>query len=304
MRVLITGAAGFIGSHLARHQAAAGHQVVALDRPDAPTTRLDDLRGRVRLVPVDLADAAAARRLLDAERPEVLFHLAWYADPRDYLTAPANRDSLEMTSSVVKAAIDAGCRQLVIGGTCLEYAPAAAGVAPRPLREDDPVDPQSLYASCKYTAWLSARALAAEAGVKLAWGRIFHLHGPDESPQRLIPWVAGELGRGVAVELTDGTQVRDHLHVADVAAGLAALAARETEGITNICSGTPVTLRHVLETVGELAGRSGLLKFGARPHRAGENMYLAGDNTRLRSLGFTPRFSLRDGLSDALRGRI
>jgi nucleoside-diphosphate-sugar epimerase len=64
----------------------------------------------------------------------------------------------------------------------------------------------------------------------------------------------------------------------------------------------PVTLRQVLEIVGDIVGRRELLKFGARPHRSGETMYLAGDPSRLRGLGFAPRFSLRDGLIDALPG--
>jgi dTDP-6-deoxy-L-talose 4-dehydrogenase (NAD+) len=147
-------------------------------------------------------------------------------------------------------------------------------------------------------------ALASDAGAELAWARIFHLHGPEEDPRRLIPWVARELALGRAVELTDGRQVRDHLHVADVASGIVALLAPAAKGIYNVCSGEPVTLRTVLETVGDIVGRCDLLRFGARPHRANETMFLAGDSTRLRATGWTPRFGLQDGLRDAVAGAI
>jgi dTDP-6-deoxy-L-talose 4-dehydrogenase (NAD+) len=143
--------------------------------------------------------------------------------------------------------------------------------------------------------------LAAEVGAELAWARVFHIHGPNEDRRRLIPWVASQLRAAVPVELTDGTQVRDHLHVSDVASGLVTLLSPRASGIYNVCSGEPVTLRRVLETVADLVGDRNLLRFGARPHRPNETMFLAGESTRLRALGWTPRFSLRDGLEDALR---
>ncbi|MEA2695903.1 MAG: hypothetical protein QOI66_174 [Myxococcales bacterium] len=293
MRILVTGAAGFIGSHVVRHLDAAGHQVIAVDR-SAPALALPAVSAHV----VDLADAAAIAALLKATRPEGLLHLAWYADPADYLTSHLNLAALTMTTALVQAALAAGCRKLVVAGSCVEYA-----IRDRPLVETDDVDPRTLYAACKRAAWHVVRALAAEAGAELAWARIFHLHGPGEDKRRLIPWVTSQLRAGVAVELTDGTQVRDHLHVADVAAGLAALLTPGASGIYNVCSGEPATLRRVLETVAEVvgAGASQLLKFGARPHRANETMFLAGDSTRLRTLGWAPRFTLRQGLEDALR---
>ena len=74
-------------------------------------------------------------------------------------------------------------------------------------------------------------------------------------------------------------------------------------GVYNVCSGEPVTLKKVLQTVGEIVGRPELLRFGARPHRAGEMMFLAATAGRLRSLGWRPRFGLKDGLADAISNR-
>lgn len=299
MRIMVTGAAGFVGSHVIRRLQSDRHHVIAVDRATAvlAQTAQESSPSTISAHAVDLADLDGLCDFLKAERPEGLIHLAWYADPADYLTSHLNLASLSMTNALVDAALAAGCRKVVIGGSCVEYA-----VRDRLLVESDVADPRTLYAACKHAAWFVARALAAEAGAELAWARIFHVHGPGEDRRRLLPWVASQLRAGVAVELTDGTQIRDHLHVADVANGLVALLAPGAAGIYNICSGEPVTLRRVLETVAEIVGGEHQLKFGARPHRTDETMFLAGDPTRLRALGWAPQFTLREGLEDALRG--
>ncbi|HLK88475.1 MAG TPA: NAD(P)-dependent oxidoreductase [Polyangia bacterium] len=297
MRVLVTGSSGFIGSAVVEDLGRAGHDVLAVDRVPASGARRKRWPALAGEAAIDLEDPAAVGRCLRDLRPEALVHLAWYADPADYLTSPANLSSLSVTLRLLDSALEMGCRKLVVSGSCVEYAAST-----RPLDERDATAPTTLYGACKQAAGTVARVLCGSAGAELSWARIFHLHGPGEDRRRLIPWVAGELRAGRPVELTDGTQVRDHLHVADVAAGLRALLAPGAAGIFNVCSGEPVTLRQVLETVGDLVGRPELLRFGARPHRLGETMFLAGTSARLRALGWAPRFDLRGGLADALGG--
>jgi nucleoside-diphosphate-sugar epimerase len=135
----------------------------------------------------------------------------------------------------------------------------------------------------------------------MAWARVFHLFGPGEDPSRLVPTVAASLARGEPIDVTAGEQMRDYLHVADVAAGIAALAGPGASGVFNVCSGTARPLRELLLAIGELRGRADLIRFGARPYAPREVMYLAGRSDRLRALGWTPRFaSLEAGLRDAL----
>lgn len=299
MKVLVTGAGGFIGVRVVDKLVADDHEVIALDRSQASFWRVAHWGRRVSTVAIDLEKIDEAREFLEESRPDAIVHLAWYADPMDYLTSKSNLASSATTLALVEAALSAGCRKLVVSGSCVEYAPQN-----RLLNEHDPVDPRTLYASCKHATWLISRALAGAIGAELSWARIFHLHGPGEDERRLIPWVARELRAGNVVELTDGTQVRDHLHVADVAAGLIALLSPGASGVYNVCSGEPVTLRQVLETVGSIVGRSDLLRFGARPHRPDEMMFLAGDAGRLRGTGWLPRYNLREGLMNALDGTI
>jgi nucleoside-diphosphate-sugar epimerase len=289
MRVLVTGAAGFVGSQVVRRLVTDGHEAIGVDR-SPPADHFPS-----SAIALDLEDSERVRGLLHDIRPEGLIHLAWYANPLDYLTSRANLASLAMTISVVEAALSAGTKKVVAGGSCVEYAETN-----RPLVEDDPVDPRTLYAACKHAAHQVIRVMARETGADLAWARLFHVHGPGENPSRLIPWVARQLNSGAVVPLTDGTQIRDHLHVADVAAALVMMLTGDARGIYNVCSGQPVTLRHVLETVSDIVGRPDQLRFGALPHRANETRFLAGDPGRLVALGWSPCFGLRDGLADAL----
>jgi nucleoside-diphosphate-sugar epimerase len=292
MRVLVTGAGGFIGSAVTANLLADKHHVIATHRSSQHLDRL----GGVTAVAIDLSDAQRVASMLRETRPDALIHLAWYANPVDYLESRANLASLAMTNALVEATLAAGCRKVVMCGSCVEY-----DVHDRLLVESDGVAPRSLYAACKLSAYQVANTMAKELGAELAWTRIFHIHGPDEDPRRLVPYVASQLRQGLPVELTDGTQIRDQLHVSDVASGLVTLLKPGASGIYNVCSGEPISLRQLLECVADFCGDRALLKFGAKPHRPNETEFLAGDSTRLRSLGWSPRFGLRDGLRDALR---
>jgi dTDP-6-deoxy-L-talose 4-dehydrogenase (NAD+) len=136
----------------------------------------------------------------------------------------------------------------------------------------------------------------------LTWARLFHMHGPGENPARLIPAVAAALRAGQPFSLSPGEQVRDHLDVRDVASALIHLATSSRGGQFNVCSGTPVTLRAVIETVGRVVGRPDLLRFGARPYLEGEVMNLAGVSTKLFATGWRPAHGdLEGSLREQLR---
>jgi nucleoside-diphosphate-sugar epimerase len=292
VRIAVTGASGFIGAHVVERLRAAGDEALALVRKGAQAPRL---AGHT-VHEVDLEDATALRRWLDAHRPDAVVHLAWYARPKDYLVSSENAASLAMTTGLASAVFASGCPRLVGVGTCLEYARSE-----RPLAETDPVGPASPYARAKHDAWRRASDLAARAGGELAWARVFHLYGPGEDPSRLVPTVASALARGEPIDVTAGEQVRDYMHVVDVAAGLVALARPGASGVYNVCSGTSRPLKELLLAIGRIWGREDLIRLGARPYASDEVMHLAGRSDRLRALGWTPRFpTVEAGLADAL----
>lgn len=294
MKLWVTGARGFIGRHVVAQAVLAGHDVVELVRRGAEPQKV--AFPDVRVVPLDLADAAATAAMVESLKPDAVIHLAWYARPEDYLASWDNVDSLATTLAFAKAALPAGCRKMVGVGTCLEYANL-----PRPRAEDDPLDPKSLYARCKRGAHLVLAEMFERQGAALTWARLFHMHGPGENPARLLPAVAAALREGRPFALSPGEQVRDHLDVRDVASALVHLATSDTSGAYNVCSGKPVTLRAVVETVGRVVGRPDLLHFGGRPYSDHEVMNLAGVAARLRATGFEPTHDdLAQSLADSL----
>lgn len=295
MRVLLTGTAGFIGSHVARGLTAAGVEVVGVVRPGSDTRRLEGLADGFSLLSLDLADTDALRLNLTRWQPDVCVHLAWYAVPGKYLTAPENIESMRLSLGLLEELARAECGHLVAVGTCAEYDTHVGGV----LREDSPIRPATLYASCKLSTQLVGQQRAAQLGMGFAWARIFYLYGPFENEQRMVPSLIRTLRDGKGFAASSGTQIRDYLHVSDVAAALAALAANRSTGTFNVCSGEPVTVARIMTALGEMIGRPELIRLGALPDRDWEPKYICGDSSRLReATGWSPRFGLEDGLQN------
>jgi nucleoside-diphosphate-sugar epimerase len=279
-RVLLTGASGFIGSHARAALGERGHEVLA------PR--------------VDLLQPGAAEELVRATGATHLLHLAWYAVPGKFWTAPENDSWVEATLRLLRAFYAAGGERAVGAGTCAEYDWSPGGVL---SETDTPVRPATPYGQAKAQTFAAASDLGP-----LAWGRIFFLYGPGEHPDRLVSSVTRRLLAGEEAPTTEGTQVRDFMHVADVAGAFAALLDSGVTGAVNIGSGVPVTVRELVEEVGRAAGRPELLRPGALPQREGEPPELVADVRRLRDeVRFTPHHDLKSGIAETVewwRGKI
>jgi len=284
MRILLTGATGFIGAQVARALVQRGAEVHGLTLPGAPRDRLAGYDDGLVVEEGDLADFAWLRETVAAARPEAAIHLAWYAEPGAYLRAvPENLASLRGGANLIEALADSGtCRRLVLGGTCLENL-----ATPSP----------TIYAAAK-TAQHDLAAGLAGSSIAAACAHIHYLYGPWEDERRVVPAVIGSLLRGEPIELTSGRQARDYLHVADVAEALCRVVESELTGRVDICTGSPVTLRDVFEEIGRATGRTELLRIGARQEAESIGWPATGDPAALRSTGWRPRYDLRQGISE------
>lgn len=287
-RTLITGGLGFIGSALARRFAAAGDEVLVLDKATDDLRRLGEFADKVQTANAELTEPASWRPVLAEFQPDRVFHLAWYAEPGKYLTdAEQNLAHLHAGAQFVREVLAQRPRQFVCAGTCFEYDTSGG----EPLTEDvTPERPQHIYSACKLALKNVALQLARDAGIPLAWARVFYLHGPYEHPKRLVPFVRSKIEAGEPVELrSHGLQVRDYLHVDDVAAGFDAAAGLAEPGVVNIASGEGVTVRELTRRIAAEFGREELLSFAPDDTPLPEPMVVIGDSSKLRALGWTPK---------------
>jgi len=280
-RVAVTGASGFIGRRLVGHlRACDAEEVFAWSRPGV------DL-----LDPVSLHDAATR------DRPDTIFHLAAAgvsaARAHDVQVIAAD---LAMTQNLLAAAGE-GTR-IVVAGSMSEYGRAGR------LHERDRCTPKTTYGIAKLASGLYASAYAFRKAQSVAIVRLFGVYGPGEAPQRLFPALVGALDRGESVDLSDGLQRRDFIHVDDVCAGLCAIAgsAPSDDAVFNLGTGQAVRVRDVVEWIVEAVGAPmSLARFGARPRSPGDEDLLEADMARYAAMiGDPPPQRLHPGLSKSL----
>ena len=228
--VLLTGATGFLGTHLARELQARGHPVTALGRGSRAVAGAP-------CHPWDLADPEAG---LDA-LPDLplLAHLAWEGLPR-YQEEFHIVENLPRHLRFLSAMARRGLRRVFVAGTCFETGLREGAIPPQA-----PGEPVTRYAIAKDALRRSLAILAAETGIEVLWGRIFYLHGPGQGARSLPALLDAAIARGdERFPMSHGLQERDYLPVQEAAALIAGhlLGAAPAPGqlrVCNICSGRP-----------------------------------------------------------------
>lgn len=290
-RVLLTGATGFIGRFCIDSLAERGFEVHAVS--SRPAAAAD---ARAEWHPCDLLAPGEAARIIEAVRPTHVLHLAWYAVPERFWTASENVDWVAASAALLRAFERAGGERFVGAGSCAEYAPSSADCDERAT----PLAPSTLYGACKHAVHTVMESFAA-GRFSSAWGRIFHLYGPHEQEGRLVPSVIGALLNGGEALCTDGTQVRDFMHVQDVADAFAALVASDVQGPVNIASGQRLPLADLIGRIGVKMDAAGRIKLGARPMPAGELPRVTASVARLRDeVGWSAARDLDRGLAETI----
>lgn len=298
-RVLVTGASGFIGSHLLGRALEGGAYVTALSRSRG---HLKGVSGpaRYKFVSCDLTCAEDTFRAIGKVAPQITFHFASHPDgPEDYAQAGAAiQANLTGTLNLLEALRRTGGGSLVFGDSCKVY-----GNGPVPYRESAGLEPGSSYALSKAAAWNLCRLYGGLHGLAVVSVRPTLIYGRRQG-HNLFRFVAETAMRGETVQLDGGDQTRDPLYIRDaveafLAAGAAAPSLRGR--VVNIGGGREVTVREIAELVVNLLG--GRVQVVCRPGRARPTELWRSfcDNEEAWAmLGWRPLTALRPGLEETL----
>lgn len=293
--VLVTGAAGFIGTQLVQALHHAERRVVALVREhDGRAHALEQLAG----VSLMLASEESWWRSAPPDGLGTVFHLAATGvNPSQRGLSALLDGNVVLTERVLQWVAPARPQFFYIG-SCSEYGDVAE---PELLSEEHTVAPRTLYGASKASGFLFARALAGPLAVPVFNLRLFGTYGPGEHRQRLIPHIVAELLAGEKPALTPGTQKRDFTHVHDVVRALMAAeqsSALEPYAAYNICTGVPTSVADLARTVArELGVGEDALGLGELPPRPDESQWIVGDPSRFRTAtGYSHSMSVAEGV--------
>jgi UDP-glucose 4-epimerase len=295
MQVLVTGGAGFIGSHLADALHARGDRVVVVD---SLTTGRADRVPDVEFHKSDVTDAEQMAKLFARIRPEVVYHLAAQADVAESVAAPVADASVNLlgTVTLLQVALNTSAR-IVFASTSAVYATDG----PLPAREDSSLSPGSPYGAAKLSAEIYLRQFNRLYGTRHAALRLANVYGPRQEPRAegsvIATFASSVLDRPPKrpVVFGTGTQTRDFIYVGDVVRAFLLAGDATRDGVWNVGTGQERSLLDLLGNLGLVAGTTIEPRFAeARPGDAVRSC-LAAQRAR-EDLGFTASTPLVDGL--------
>ncbi|HLK93177.1 MAG TPA: NAD-dependent epimerase/dehydratase family protein [Polyangia bacterium] len=307
MRIFVTGAAGFIGSHLAERLCARGDEVVGLDNFDPFYPRaikernLAALRGQARFTFVegDIRDAAAVGRAFGGGRFDVAVHLAALAGVRPSLAEPARYADVNLvgTQRVLDGARAAGVRRFVFASSSSVY----GGDSEPPFKESDLcLKPLSPYASTKRAGELILTTANHLYGLDVTCLRFFTVYGPRQRPDLAIHKFGRLIGAGKPIPLFgDGSTSRDYTFIDDIVDGVVA-AIDEAAGagfrIYNLGGSRTTTLLGLVELISAALGKKAIIEW--QPEQPGDMKRTLADVTLSgRALGYAPKVSMEEGIA-------
>lgn len=304
-KVLVTGADGFIGSHLTEALLNEGYEVRALSQYNSFNNWgwLEDVSNpRLEVVTGDVRDPNFCRHISDG--CDTVYHLAaLIAIPYSYVAPDSYVDTnIKGTLNMCQAARDCGVKRLVVTSTSEVYGTAKYV----PIDEKHPRQPQSPYSATKIGADAIAMSFYNAFNLPVVIARPFNTYGPRQSARAIIPTIITQIANGAReIKVGDLTPTRDFNFVKDTAAGFIALG--QAEGIEgrdiNIATGTEVSMRETLEMIAEIMGEKvDYVVDPARLRPSGSEVFrLCGDNTLIKSLtDWSPRYDLRAGLRETI----
>ncbi len=304
MRILVTGAAGFIGSNLTDRLLATGHEILGLDNFNdfydpglkARNLKSAESHANFELVRGDILDAPLLESIFARFRPERVIHLAAWAGVRPSIERPAlyQKVNVEGTTNLLERCRLDGVKHFVFASSSSVYGDRETV----PFRETDDVDqPISPYAATKKAGELLCYTWHHLFGLNTACLRFFTVYGPRQRPEMAIHQFIRRIDAGEPVQMYgDGSTSRDYTYVDDIVDGIVAATERiQGYRIWNLGESKTITLRALIDRIGETVGKAP--RVDVRPLQPGDVTRTFADIDRARAeLGYAPQVNIDEGL--------
>ena len=295
MRILLTGASGFVGGHVVKVLQEAGHDLLLISRK--PHRDVD----RIRWIEADFSEPESLRNELEGFAPEVVFHLAWEGIP-DFSEATCTKNVMGSLRFLGLVGSLPSVRRIVSAGSCWEYGDHA-GACVETLNPT----PGNWFTWAKEAVLRYQMRLGAERDILWYWPRIFFVYGTGQRSQALIPSVTTALRAGTIPDVRSPFAKNDFIHVSDVAAGLMRFVdATAPSGIYNLGSGAETTVLEVVKTIESVLGHDNRASRAIEEAAGGMPMPKPGiyaDTAKVQSsLQWQAQTSLRCGLAQFVDG--
>lgn len=295
-RVLVTGAAGFVGANLVHRLVSEGHNVTALVRPESDLWRLKPIETDLEFARADLSNASVVSDAVRECKPDWIFHLAvhgaysWQTDSERIIAT-----NVLGTQNLLESCAKSGFDAFVNVGSSSEY-----GYADHPPKEHELPKPNSYYAFAKASATLFCSFLAEQRKLPVRTMRLYSAYGPWEDSRRLVPTLIAHAQEGGLPPLVDPDVARDYVFVDDVVNALLLAATKphiELGEVLNVGTGVQTTIREIVDEIKQIYHVDAKPEWGSMLNRSWDTTCWVADNTKIKeSLGWTPHFELSEGL--------
>jgi len=295
--VLLTGATGFLGAHIAERLLELPNcKLIALKRRSSDTWRCNEFTHQIVWINLDDEDW---RQQVSNYNISVVIHAAWNGVAAgDRLAWASQLDNLNLVQQLLELSKNMGIEKFIGLGSQAEYG-TFSGI----VDENAPANPNTAYGTVKLMALQLVRSFCTEAGINWYWLRLFPLFGEKEDTNWLLPSVIKNMYNGTPMDLTPGMQRYAYLYVKDFAEMMGAIvnSDKAESGIFNISSSEAITLKYLVEQIRNHVNPDVALNFGALPYRSYQTMHMEGNMSRFKTVFGQPRVtSFNESLTNTI----
>ncbi|MFC4656935.1 NAD-dependent epimerase/dehydratase family protein [Rheinheimera marina] len=293
MKLMLTGATGFVGSQLLPLLAEQGISVVVVGRTKPAGFASS------QFIQADLLAEQSLTEQFQAAGCSHLLHLAWQVEHGKFWSSLDNVAWIYASVRLVDAFARAGGRHVVVAGSCAEYS-KSAGPCDEYLTA---TRADTLYGTAKDATHQLLRHYCAQHQLSLGWARLFLPYGATEDRRKIISALLDALGNKAPLFKVQLHHIRDFIHVSDVARALLTLVKKQAEGSFNVCFGQAISIQQLIELAGRLLQIDTTAFIRASSEQPAQESYLIGNNQRLAALGWSPQITLEQGIKKMISRR-